>query len=185
MHELLFYDELSITENSKAFRRYARSYKVETVDSRDPLAQLQSSKSSIKDLFKDLLNQMKVLKYQIAVAVLLSKEKGNGDTEYSSVYFNSLTKTVINSEFSLDKSFQEVLYRINNWINEGSAWVVESINGEYVNISMYSPLIGSCFVELPNELKNSKKGLINFKNNDNKCFLWCHVRYLNLIKKTS
>ena len=24
------------------------------------------------------------------------------------------------------------------------------------------------------------KGLINIKNNDNKCFLWCHVRHLNL-----
>ena len=22
------------------------------------------------------------------------------------------------------------------------------------------------------------KGLINIQNNDNKCFLWCHVRYL-------
>ena len=114
---------------------------------------------------------------------MLSKEKGNGDTEYSSVYFNSMTKTVINLEFSLDKSFQEILYRIDNWINEGSGWVVKSINGEYVNISMYSPLIGSSFVKLLNELKNPKKGLINIKNNDNKCFLWCHIRHLNLIKK--
>ena len=48
---------------------------------------------------------------------------------------------------------------------------------------MYSPLIRSSFAELPNELKNSRKGLINIKNNDNKCFLWCHVRHLNLIKK--
>ena len=53
---------------------------------------------------------MKGCKYQITVAVLLSK--GNGEVEYSSVYFNSITKTVINSEFSLDKSFQEILCRI-------------------------------------------------------------------------
>ena len=157
LHELPFYDELSITEVSKAFKRYARSYKVEIVDHEDPLVQLETTKSSIKDLLKDLLNEMKGFKHQIAVAVLLSKEKGNGDTEYSSVYFNSMTKTVINSEFSLDKSFQEILYRIENWINEGSGWIIESINGEYVNISMYSPLIESYFVELPNELKNPKK----------------------------
>ena len=157
LHELPFYDELSIIEVSKAFKRYARSYKVEIVDHEDPLVQLETTKSSIKDLLKDLLNEMKGFKHQIAVAVLLSKEKGNGDTEYSSVYFNSMTKTVINSEFSLDKSFQEILYRIENWINEGSGWIIESINGEYVNISMYSPLIESYFVELPNELKNPKK----------------------------
>ena len=94
-----------------------------------------------------------------------------------------MTKTVINSEFSLDKSFQEILYRIDNWINERSSWVVKSINSEYVNISMYSPFIGNSFAELPYELKNSKKGLTNIENNDNKCFLWCHVRHLDLIRK--
>ena len=93
-----------------------------------------------------------------------------------------MTKTVINSEFSLDKSFQEILYRIDNWINEGSGWIIESINEEYVNISVCSTWIGSSFVELPNELNNSNKALINIKNNDNKCFLWCHVRHFNVIK---
>ena len=155
LHELPFYDKLNIIEVSEAFKRYARSYKVEIIDHKDPLIQLEASKSSIKDLFKDLLNEMKGFKYQITVAVLLSKEKGNGEIEYSSVYFNSMTKTVINSKFSFDTSFQEILCRIDNWINEGSGWIIESINGEYVNISMYSPLIGSFCVELPSKLKNS------------------------------
>ena len=26
------------------------------------------------------------------------------------------------------------------------------------------------------------KGLINIKSSDNKCFLWCHIRHLNLVK---
>ena len=107
LHELPFYDELSIKEVSKAFKRSARSYKVEIVDHKDPLIQLEASKSNIKDLFNeilfndlfnDFLNEMKGFKYQITVAVLLRKEKGNGEIEYSSVYFNSITKTVINSE---------------------------------------------------------------------------------------
>ena len=42
--------------------------------------------------------------------------------------------------------------------------------------------MGNSFVELPSELKNSRKDLINIKNNDNKCFLWCHVRHLNLVE---
>ena len=28
-----------------------------------------------------------------------------------------------------------------------------------------------------------KKGLINIKNNDSKCFWWCHVRHLNLVER--
>ena len=143
LHELPFYDELSVVEISKAFRRYARSYKVEMIGPKDPLVQLEPTKSSIEDLFKHLLNEMKSSKYQITVTVLLYKHKINGDIEYSPVYFNSATKTVINSEkYGLDKSFQEILYRIDNCINEGSGWIIESIDGEYVNISVYSPLMG-------------------------------------------
>ena len=75
------------------------------------------------------------------------------------------------------------MYRIYSWINEGSGWIVESIDGEYVNISAHSPLVGSTYTELPDELKILMKGLINIKNSDSKCFLWCHIRHLNLVKK--
>ena len=34
-------------------------------------------------------------------------------------------------------------------------------------------------IELPTELRNSKKGLINMKNEDEECFRWCHIRHLN------
>ena len=153
------------------------------IATKDPLAQLETSKSSIEDLFKYLLNEMKSFKYQITVTVLLCKHKQNGDIEYAPVYYSSATKTVINSDkYDLDKSFQKILYRIDNWINEGFSWIIESIEAQYVNISVFNPLIGSIYTELPDGLKNSMKGLINNKNNDNKCFLWCDIRHLNLVK---
>ena len=40
---------------------------------------------------------------------MLKKYKPNGDIEFTLVYFNSTTKTVINHKVSLDKSFQEIL----------------------------------------------------------------------------
>ena len=104
--------------------------------------------------------------------------------DYAPVYFNSATKAVINSDkYDLDKSFQEILYRIDDWINEGSVWIIESREAQYVNISVCSPLIGSTYIELPDILKTPMKGLIDIKNNDNKCFPWCHIRYhLNSLK---
>ena len=63
------------------------------------------------------------------------------------------------------------MYRIGNWVNEGSGWIIESIDAEYVNISVYSPLSGSTYIKLPRQLKCSMKGLINIKNSDNKFFL--------------
>ena len=103
------------------------SYKVEIIE-------LEASKSSIKDLFSDLLNETKGFKYQITVKVLLKKYKLNGEIEFAPVYFNSVTKTVINHRFRLENAFQEILYMIDVWINEGSGWIVESIESQYINI---------------------------------------------------
>ena len=116
---------------------------------------------------------MKGFKYQITATVLLCKRKQNGDIEYAPAYFNSAAKTVTNSEkYDLDKSFQKILYRIDKWVNEGSGWIIESIETQYVNISIYSPLIENTYIELPEKLKNLMKGLINIKKNDNKCFFF-------------
>ena len=62
-----FYNELSIKEMSKGFKRYARGYEIEIVDSKDPLAKLTASKLNVKDLFKDLLHKIKGFKYQVTV----------------------------------------------------------------------------------------------------------------------
>ena len=120
--------------------------------------------------------------YQIKVKVLLSKYKESGGREFARVHLNSGTKTVINPEYDLDKSFQEILYRINNWINEGSGRIIVSINAEYVTISIFSPLSISSYIKLPVKLRNSMKILINIKNSDNKCFPWGHIRHLNPLR---
>ena len=89
---------------------------------------------------------------------------------------------MINHKFDLEKSFQEILYRIDNLINEGSGWIIESIKSQYINISDFRPLIGSSYIKLPVELRSPKKRLINIKTNHQKCFLWCHVRHINPVK---
>ena len=40
-----------------------------------------------------------------------------------------------------------------------------------------------CSSLFPIELKNPRKELINIKNKDKKCFLWCHVRHINPSKE--
>ena len=82
LHELQLYDinfiifhftKLSIKQISKAFKGYAKRYKIKIIDSKDALVQLEASKSSTEDLFKDLLDEIKGCKYQITVKVLLKK----------------------------------------------------------------------------------------------------------------
>ena len=90
---------------------------------------------------------------------------------------------MINHRFRLENYFQEILYLIDNWNKKGSDWIVESIECQYINTSTYRPLSRIFKISLPEKLKNPRKGLINIKNKDQKCFLWFHVRHINPSKE--
>ena len=47
MSELPFYKDLNVKEISQAFKRYAKSFRVEIVDRKDPMVQLYASKKRI------------------------------------------------------------------------------------------------------------------------------------------
>ena len=69
--ELSFYEQLSVIKTNQTFRGYAMLYKVEIIERKDLIVQLETSKSSIKDLFSDLFNETKGFKYHITVKLLL------------------------------------------------------------------------------------------------------------------
>ena len=72
---------------------------------------------------------------------------------------------------------------IDVWNNNGSVSNVESIESQYIRIPTYRPLSGSFYMDLPAELRSPRKGVINIKNKDQKCFLWYHVRHINPSKE--
>ena len=89
LSELPFYEELNVIKTDHAFRGYAMSYKVEIVQKKDLLIQLKASKSSIKDFFKDLLDETKCFKYQITLKIELKKYKLEGEIYSSLFQFNN------------------------------------------------------------------------------------------------
>jgi hypothetical protein len=52
-----------------------------------------------------------------------------------------------------------------------------------IRVGKYATQYGSCFTDLRENLKN-KKALINIRNNDDKCFLWCYISKLYPTKKS-
>ena len=132
--EMPFYEQLSVTKLDHEFQGHAMLYKAEIIEKKDPIVQLEPSKSSITDLFSDLLHEAKGFKYQITVQVLLKKYKPNREIEFAPVYFNSVAKLAINHRFKLEEPFQEILYMIDAWINDGSGWIIELIESQYINI---------------------------------------------------
>ena len=51
-----FHNQLSVIKTDQAFSGYAMSHKVEIVERKDPIVQLEAIKLSIKDLFSSLIN---------------------------------------------------------------------------------------------------------------------------------
>ena len=134
---------------------------------------------------------MKGFKFIKTLEVTLEKETidlktGKRISIYKTAFFSGKAKTItkaIDIEHELSMSRQVILNTIDKWVSEGSGWVIDRINSHYINVTTYQPLNGSSYIELPIELKNPAKGLINIKNKDDECFRWCHIRHLNLQRK--
>ena len=170
-----------ISQVEKALKGYTQSFDVELRDKKDPLLQLQKSRRAVEYLFNNLLVQTKGFKFVETLQVKFVKHS-NDKKILKNGYFNSTTDLIINEtdiKLAIQASQQQILNIIAQWISEGSGWTIQLIENHYINIVNYNPLKGSSYIELPQELRNSAKGLINMKNKDNECFRWCHIRHLN------
>ena len=170
-----------ISQVEKALKGYTQSFDVELRDKKDPLLQLQKSRRAVEYLFNNLLVQTKGFKFVETLQVKFVKHS-NDKKILKNGYFNSTTDLIINEtdiKSAIQASQQQILNKIAQWVSEGSGWTIQLIENHYINIVNYNPLKGSSYIELPQELRNSAKGLINMKNKDNECFRWCHIRHSN------
>ena len=176
-----------VKEKSKALRRHAKSFEVNIIEKKDPLMQLYYTTNDVASELESLLNgdQWRGFKAQVTLKITFKKKiilEGEVIFEFKDAYFNSSTFTITNSDEiieALDRATQFISNKIAVWISGGSGWTVDEILHHYINITKYLPLRGNSYIPLPKKLQNSNKGLINLKNEDDKCFLWCHVRHLN------
>ena len=170
-----------ISEKRRALKGFTKSYEIDLKTDRDALVQLQNTRLTISKLFNTILNNTKGFKFVETLKVTFVKRKDD-DNIYKPAYFNSRAQIVINpNDFipSLQLSQQQILNGIAVWLSEGSGWTIRSLDEHYINTVVYDPLKGSSYIPLPVELRNSSRGLVNLKNEDNECFRWCHIRYLN------
>ena len=112
----------------------------------------------------------------------IDSKTGKRVSIYKTAFLKGKAKTITKPndiEPELNMSGQEILNVIDKWVSEGLGWVIDQVDSHYINVTTFKPLHGSSYIELPTELRNPKKGLINIKNKDDECFRWCHIRHLN------
>ena len=99
-------------------------------------------------------------------------------------YSHSKAETIISESDTDDNVFKSiyttVTSNIQKYLGKGSGWITDSVIDHNINISKYNPFAGSSYINLPKKLDHPRKGLINIQNtDDNECFNWSLVRYLN------
>ena len=176
-----------IKELKRALKNHAESYEIELQDNLNPLNHFTKTRPLTESHLEDLIKTMKGFKFIEVLEVTFEKDTIDSKTGkhvsiYKTAFFNGKAKIVTkvdDIEPKLNISRQEILNTIDKWVSEGSGWVIDKIDSHYINVTLYKPLNGSSYIELPTELRNQKKGLINIKNKDLECFRWCHIRHLN------
>ena len=160
-----------IKELNQALKGHAKSYGIELQDNLNPLNHFTKTRPLIESHLEDLLKTMKGFKFIETLEVTFEKQTIDSKTGervsiYKTAFFNGKAKTITkanNIEHELSMSRQEILNTIDKWVSEGSGWVIDRIDGHYINVTTYKPLNGSSYVKLPSELQNSGEGLINIK----------------------
>ena len=176
-----------IKELNRALKGHAKSYEIELQDNLNPLTHFTMTRPLTESHLEDPLKTMKGFKFIETLEVTFEKDTVDSKTGkcvsiYKTAFFNGKAKIVTkvdDIEPELNMSRQEILNVIDKWVSESLGWVIDRIDSYYINVTLYIPLNGSSYIELPTELRNSKKGLINMKNEDEECFRWCHIRHLN------
>ena len=172
-----------IKELNRALKGHAKSYEIELQDNLNPLNHFTKTRPQTESHLEDLLKTMKGFKFietleVMFVKVTIDSKTGKHVSIYKTAFFNGKAKIITkvdDIEPELSMSRQEILNVIDKWVSEGSEWVIDRIDSHYLNVTLYKPLNGSSYIELPTELKNPKKGLINIRNKDDECFRWCHI----------
>ena len=160
-----------IKELNKALTGQAKSYEIELQDNLNPLNHFTKTRPQTESHLEDLLKTMKGFKFIETLEVTFENDTTESKTGkrvsiYKTAFLNGKAKTITkvdDIEPELNMSRQENLNTIDKWVSEGSRWVIDQIDSHYLNITLYKPLNGSSYMELPLELRNSKKGLINMK----------------------
>ena len=112
---------------------------------------------------------------------IIEQGKGVVALEESKAYYPSATFNNIKST-DIDKILDLCIDTINGLIEayqqKGSAWYLKEVVQLEIHTVEFNPAKGSSYIKLPQWISN-KKAIVNIQNKDEKCFLWCVLRYLH------
>ena len=173
--------ELGLEKEKSALEEFAVKYIIRGIFGFTPMQFFERISKNLKDFFTYHRN----IKFKMVLVCIMEKQNISqsagviGIVEDKS-YFNTATHINIKST-DVDKLIQicidDVDAKIEAYQEAGSAWYFKEVDKLEIHTVEYNPTKGSSYIPLPDWISN-KKAIVNIKNKDEKCFLWCILRYL-------
>ena len=156
----------------KVTRKYVMDLEVSGFSLYDPLSLLKFLKPLVLKKFKE----NPITKQQLTLECLMKKENpATGEEIIDHSHFHSHQQQILkeNNPDEIYKKMQDkIIKSFEEYLDKGSQWQFEKGLKLFLNINKIKPLGASSWIPLPKFLKD-KKAIINPKNDDQKCFLWC------------
>ena len=110
---LPFYDSVGISRREHALKYYAETYNVEIIDRIILADSLFLAKSSIINLFKDILREKRGFKYNLEIKVTLKRwNNATNRFDIETIYIKTNAITVTNQRFNLNSAYEQCKYQV-------------------------------------------------------------------------
>ena len=163
-----------VREGNSALRKFAKVYTIDGIVGFDPQSFLQNARENITNVSRNNRRTKVKLIFKCNMEWLRTNEILPADF-HSDIEVN-LHGT--DEKDLYDMMTERILENIAKFLAMGSEWRFHSVIKLELHTVSYKPLRGETWIPLPKELA-VKTAIINMKNKDNKCFLWCVLRALN------
>ena len=119
---------------------------------------LKRAKDYQEDLFSNNLNEVQNEEYEYRYGV-----------SFKSNFFNVHPSS--NLEEILFIAIALMDGKIDKYINESSGWIFVAVESIFIEVVKFTPPTGASYLPLPKNMPTRCNGVINIKNDDNKCFM--------------
>ena len=162
-------------KEASAFKSYTNQYVMHNTNlDFGPKEFLTHAKPPIINIF----NSNRNIKTILYLHVLMTQ----GEREVEFAFHSKGLKLILERTDESDiynEMVEEILEEIDMTREaEGSGWRFEKVIKLVLHTTKWDPINAGSYIDLPPALKN-KNAIINMKNQDEKCFIWCVLRALN------
>ena len=182
LERAMYEHEQGIEIEKSALDKFAVKHVFGGIPGISPIEYLSRVRATLEEFFTNHRN----IKFKMVLICLMERisvktDRGVEEVEQSKSYFSSKTYRNLvstNPEKIVKKCFSKILNDLEEYNSKGSGWYFKEVLKLEVNTFEFNPTKGSSYISLPDWISN-KKAIVNIQNKDDKCFLWCILRYLH------